>query len=833
MTEMICFLCKKRFNNLTILIKHLKLFHNLKTHNEFQCCFENCAQRFPNIKSFRKHSKINHEHRCLKIKDSIKSTNNTEIINCESISDIFDKDTINDNVNNSSQKPKLCTDENTFTNSNSPHLPLDEPVPFELNTLLNSIHKLAIEFLLGFHNYDNFAIKYILNIQEGVITKIVKPILNVIKLFADAKLKNNPAYYDLCVLLNACNDPFKYCFSNHRLLNWLVDNDYLQNPLQFTINNEITEVFYNGEIMYNESKSKGVLLPLKFQFRKIFERDDELLKTIDRMETYSHESENLSNFIQGKLWKEKISKQRNRISVPYFLFVDDLEVNNPLGSRATIHSIANLYYSFPCSGNSTKLCNIYLAAIIKSSDMRQFGNDKSLMSLINELRCLEEEGIDIKTSVGIKRVHFILGLVLGDNLGINSILNFSKSFSSNHFCRFCNDTKFVTRTLCEENPLSLRNINNYEKDLEEMSGGVTQNSILNNIKSFHVTKNYAVDVMHDVFEGVCHYDMCHIISYFTEKIKYFSLDTLNSRKKLFSYGSIEIGNISSQIKPEHLKKFHLKMNAREVMNFVHFFPLIIGDLVPNDDEVWLFFLNLLEIIDMLLSFQMPTSYVNLLTKSIKQHNTDYMRLFNDTLKPKHHFLIHYPNIILNSGPPRNYWCFRFEAKHKQFKSYAQSITSRRNICLSLAKKYQYKFAYNLICNHCDYTLKQCHLTDTSYSEVIAIRLNIAKTDFICYTEIKNYGTTYKKSNYLTIFNNVLHVYEICEIVVKLNTNDVFIICREVQVIGFEPHFAAYAVDPNQPSKDVDIIDIKRFSGPPINLNKLLTGHYMVRLKEHF
>lgn len=63
-----------------------------------------------------------------------------------------------------------------------------------------------------------------------------------------------------------------------------------------------------------------------------------------------------------------------------------------------------------------------------------------------------------------------------------------------------------------------------------------------------------------------------------------------------------------------------------------------------------------------------------------------MFLFKDTLKPKHHILTHYPRIILYSGPPKYYWGFRFEAKHKESKNYACSITSRKNITLTLAKK---------------------------------------------------------------------------------------------------------------------------------------------------
>jgi len=110
------------------------------------------------------------------------------------------------------------------------------------------------------------------------------------------------------------------------------------------------------------------------------------------------------------------------------------------------------------------------------------------------------------------------------------------------------------------------------------------------------------------------------------------------------------------------------------------------------------FLIFLEIIEILLSGQFTQSLVFHLKKLIKKHKSDYIILFQDTFKPKHHLLIHYPMIILNSGPPRNCWCFRYEAKHKEMKLYAHAITSRKNISLTLAKKFQYKFMNNILLN---------------------------------------------------------------------------------------------------------------------------------------
>lgn len=81
-----------------------------------------------------------------------------------------------------------------------------------------------------------------------------------------------------------------------------------------------------------------------------------------------------------------------------------------------------------------------------------------------------------------------------------------------------------------------------------------------------------------------------------------------------------------------------------------------------------------------------------LNECVAYHNSKYIQLFNDTLKPKHNLLTHYCNIIRKSGPLKFLWSYRFESKHKQLKSYCKNITSRVNIPLSLSMKYSINFA---------------------------------------------------------------------------------------------------------------------------------------------
>lgn len=42
--------------------------------------------------------------------------------------------------------------------------------------------------------------------------------------------------------------------------------------------------------------------------------------------------------------------------------------------------------------------------------------------------------------------------------------------------------------------------------------GINKQPILHQLTTFHVTKNYSIDLMHDIYEGICHYNMCHILA---------------------------------------------------------------------------------------------------------------------------------------------------------------------------------------------------------------------------------------------------------------------------------------------------------------------------------
>lgn len=224
--------------------------------------------------------------------------------------------------------------------------------------------------------------------------------------------------------------------------------------------------------------------------------------------------------------------------VPYFLYADDFGINNPIGSKSNKHSVCNFYNSFPCvPKTNSKLNEVFLACTIKSIDIKMHKND-CYANLVNTIKKMEVYGIRIKTKSGTKNVRFIMGLLLGDNLGLNNILGFSKSFSANLYCRFCLVKKCDAQAQYAENKHMLRNRMNYtvctarEVSLEI---GISSECVFNNVPSFHCTENFAVDIMHDVFEGVCHHVLCKSLLFFMKIMRFFNIDTLNNSISHFVY----------------------------------------------------------------------------------------------------------------------------------------------------------------------------------------------------------------------------------------------------------------------------------------------------------
>lgn len=816
--KMQCFLCRMDLDCVFALGKHFRKIHNLEHKSTFICYVNSCGQCFTNLSNYKRHIlRLHCPTTSLKCIQEGNANSNTAAVSLPTSSN-SGFEVSGSKTNGSQQMTAECINPNKF---------------------LPDFFNEALKFSTLLHGNYNFSRKDVYDIQKNVKTFLIDPLLDQFKTFAQDHLNNNiKARTDLMSLVFSCRDPFQYCGTDHNLCQTLKLNGCMDEIREFTIKSDIQPIYDRSELVYAEKICKGSVLPLKSQFRKIFEQENILLEVLRHMNSL-YSNKQYTNFIQGPVWKKKCDMYPGKTLIPYFLYADDFAVNNPLGAHATTHSVCNFYYSFPCfPRRSSKLESIFLAAVIKSKDLKNIGNEDCLHYLIEELIYLEETGVDISVGKGeMHRVHFIMGLFLGDNLGVNSLLDFSKSFSSTSFCRFCKVDRENCSKLGVEVQEHIRTVENYSYDVsvnDLKKTGIAKESPFNKIPSFHVVENFCVDAMHDLCEGIFHYDLCHILLYLTQEMNYLTLEMLNKRKQTFDYGPMEIGNFSTELTMNHLKNKHLKMTAREMLTFVMYLPLMIGDLIPSEDEVWLFLLELIDITELILSFEVTELLISTLKLKIKHHNEQYVKLFTDNLKPKFHFLTHYPTVIRNSGPARNFWCFKFEAKHRPFKVYAHGITSRKNICLTLSKKFQFQFA-NLILhsnsNINEFHIEEKHLCDTGFANIVRDKLKLKEDKKLkFYDEIEYIGKKYKAGFYVGKCSNDYNIY-IIRTIAKAEGN-ILMFCQKLLNIYFNSHFKAFEVDTNM-FGEFKLLAFDEIIGPPVTLTKTSKGKHLIKLKEYF
>lgn len=167
---------------------------------------------------------------------------------------------------------------------------------------------------------------------------------------------------------------------------------------------------------------------------------------------------------------------------------------------------------------------------------------------------------------------------------------------------------------------------------------------------------------------------------------YFTLSNLNKRLKEFSHKNADRGNKLSDIKQKNLDNGQIIIASAQMSFLVSYFGIIIGDLIPPDDPVWLFYSTIVDIINIVTLSVVTEQQILTLEMLIESHNKQFTYLFNLDLKPNHHLLTHYPRIIREMGPLKQMSCEKFESYHQVAKKHAKMVTSRLNILLTLSIK---------------------------------------------------------------------------------------------------------------------------------------------------
>lgn len=418
---------------------------------------------------------------------------------------------------------------------------------------------------------------------------------------------------------------------------------------------------------------------------------------------------NIENFKSGLKYRNNAYFQENPNAIRIILYVDDIEVVNPLGSKTKIHKLSAFYFSIDNLSNfNGKLENIFLLALCYAEDIKKYGYKKILEPFMNELKLLEE-GVQIQLKTGPRIIRAALVLVVADSMAIHDIFGLT-SPSSNCFCRSC----YITRNeFLDRNNFyykyDSRNRIEYEIKIRTLENsrqyGIKDLCILNDSKTFHVMENYTFDLMHDLLEGVCQLEIKMVLRHFVVHKKYFDVGLLNARIKSFKYGLVESKNKPSAnftlAKLTQIKENSIKQKAAQTWCLIRALPFIIADKVPENDEHLLLISFLLQIMQILFSARTSLEELAYLEVLILNHYTMFRKLFPEkNMMNKHHHMTHYVDSIIMIGPLKPYWCMRFEGKHFDMKKRAHITHNFRNIAKTLANQHQTTLSYNLLYKNC-------------------------------------------------------------------------------------------------------------------------------------
>lgn len=769
-----CFICKESVPLISILCKHFQIKHATHDFCQYICVESDCNRSFHLLNSFKKHL-------------------STHIINPSTTT------TNKLNINSVDKPLPSISSENNFhsfyTINENPHTSnTDNCNDFRLT----DIH--IGKFLASMYSNSQIPRNVIQLVIEGMID-----IINGIKsslLNNDLIIPHNISNHINSVFKNIDNT-FLNLNTEYKRIKYYTEKGTFIPPQEYVVGEKLNDNRNHNTFSIIPTNCTAQFISTRHILKKFFEIKNILSDTFDYINEIKSCDNILMNFIQGSLWKNKIKEHDiNDIVLPIFLFFDDYEVGNPLGSHSSIHKLGAVYLTVPCipSYRQASLNNIFLTLLFHSSDRKKFGNNIIFRPLINELNYLKQTGIEVNTDKFKGIIKFELGVILGDNLGIHSITGFVESFSSNYPCRMCKIKKEEMKKQCYVDIHLLRNWEQYNLDLIEgdvINSGIKEACIWHDIPNFRVVDQVGVDIMHDLLEGVCKYDMTFLILYYINDLKIFSLEVLNNRMIHFDYGP-DKGSKPTVLNAEYIKKHNIRLSASEMMTFVRYFGLFIGDFVPRNDPVWNLYILLRQILDLLISGSLQKGCSEYLQTLIAEHHDLYLKYSNLDLKPKFHFMLHYHTLLNKFGPLISLWSMRFEAKHRISKISANTSSNRRNICKTLAIKHQLQLNYMFLKNtlNDEIELGPSVLINDIEVEEIQKYMQIQSIDLIIkcpWVSVK--GTKYKPKTVLTlnIHENELPTFCIIEHIYVYNNEVVLFKCLELNTIMFDEHIYSYEV----------------------------------------
>jgi len=307
-----CYKCNKSFKDGDLLIKHLQLYHLIKKpslDDPLQCKLPSCNQLFSAYCNFRKHIRKPHDIPFCEtpIETAVESV--PEKLNLSLNSFDFD----------------FCFDE-----LNDSHI----------QRIFNYFKENSFLFTLRLHEKSFLPRNEIVKVQS-MVAELIAPIGSALYKAgtnAEALKKIQES------IISFCANPFETIQSEHTFFKTLKMKKLFEDPKPYTISNVIAPTNKKGRASLLPNKVDIIMMPVVFQIKSFFELPNILKLTIQNQK-FLEASNNFRNFVNTESWTKKLKNYKDDdIVIPFFLYFDDFQTNNPIGAH--VSSICGCYYSF-------------------------------------------------------------------------------------------------------------------------------------------------------------------------------------------------------------------------------------------------------------------------------------------------------------------------------------------------------------------------------------------------------------------------------------------------------------------------------------------------------
>ena len=532
----------------------------------------------------------------------------------------------------------------------------------------------------------------------------------------------------------------------------------------------------------------------------------------------------ISDCWDGLLYKHHpLLSDTSKFTIAVQLFYDGMGTTNPLRGQSTMCNVGVFYFIVKNLPNVFNSCfsNVHLVSLCYAQDLKTYGFSAVLSKFVREMKSLTEHGFAGSFPVlGDCTVYVSLLQVAGDNLALNSLLGFIESFSVDYFCTVCTATQSDIQCKFYETDFNMRTITTYNEDIACVTGskssrklvhshGVKTRCVLNEVSGFHAVKNFSLDIMHIVLEGIVPVELSCVLFYLCNNHQAVSLAEINRRVLSFwSVINVEKCNKPPELSPiDRPGRLYPSMKAVQCWALLKYLPILLGDIVPTSDKHWLFLLHLSELVDLLFAPTFTAGMITYLRELIADHLSLFIELYSAgengiRLKPKHHLLIHLPTVILQSGPLVGTNCMRYELKNSFFKRCSHIMCNFSNVCKTLAYRHQQFCLFSKLSkSHVRSAIVVEHsniqpVCTLDCAGVLCSHFGIEQTDDVCVaTRLSRASVVYKTGQHLMIGVDDEPVFGRIELFMCVQaTDDWFIVVSCLRTNDFAAHFHSYAVE---------------------------------------